>query len=170
MSVVFSINNVLYSIGNTIKQLFNKKVYINPNQQSTELPCFFVQLVPNAHIQECIGKYDIYSLQFDIIYLDDINNNQQYTNFYDIINKLDANLGVIDYLNEDENKQGKFTLHKPSFTTELGKLSYKINGNFRVKLDDLDVEPNEKLKKLFLSLTILDGDKKIDYIKNKKLN
>lgn len=166
--VVFSVNNVLYSIGYQLKKIFNKRVYINPNQQSTELPCFFVQLVPNSHLQEGISK-DIYNLQFDIIYLVDINDNNQYTKFYDILNVLDANMNVIPYLMDDDKANGNFTLHSPSFTTELGKLSYKKSGLFRVKLKDIDVEPNKKLKQLILNLSILDGNKKIHYIKNKKL-
>ena len=167
--VVFSLNNILYSIGFQIKKLFNNRVYINPNQQSTELPCFFVQLVPTSHLQEGISK-DIYNLQFDIIYLIDINDNNQYTKFYDIINILDANMHVIPYHTDEEKEFGNFTLHNPSFTTELGKLSYKANGLFRVKIKDIDKEPNEKLKKLIFNLTLLDKDKKIDYIKNKKIS
>lgn len=165
---VFSLNNVLYSIGYQLKQLFNKKVYINPNQQSTELPCFFVQLVPTSHLQEGISK-DIYNIQIDIIYLIDINDNNQYTNFYDIMNVLDANMHVINYRLDDDNISGNFTLHNPSFTTELGKLSYKVNALFRVKIKDIDKEPNKKLKQLILNLSILDEDKKIHYIKNKRL-
>lgn len=166
--VQFSLNNLLYSIAYVLKQLFNKPIYINPNQQSTQLPCFFVQLVPTSHLKRGISK-DIYDVQFDIIYLTDINDNKQFSRFYDILNVLDANIHIIPYRTEDENIEGNFTLHNPSFTTELGKLSYKVNGLFRVKLKDIDKEPSAKLKRLILNLSILDKDKKIDYIKNKTI-
>lgn len=163
---VFTINNVLYSIGSVIKNVFNKRVYINPNQQSTELPCFFVQLVPTNHIQEGISK-DVYNLQFDIIYLVDVNKNNQFENFYDVINTLDAYMHVVPYLTDENESSGNFTLHNPSFTTELGKLSYKINGLFRVKLVDTEAETSEKLKRLILDLSILHDNTESVIIKNK---
>lgn len=156
----FSINLVLYSIGKRLKELFNKPVYINPNQQSTDLPCFFVQLIPNNHIKQIVGKRYQYDLSIDIIYLIDYNNNNSYTEFYGIIDKLDAELEDVDLYKvveeQDEPvKVGSVGCHEKSFSTELGKMSYKFRIPIMVKLVDMETEElRRKLKRVILDLTI----------------
>ena len=156
----FSINLVLYSIGKRLKELFNKPIYINPNQQSTDLPCFFVQLIPNNHIKQIVGKRYQYDLSIDIIYLIDYNNNNSYIEFYEIIDKLDAELEDIDLYKvveeQDEPvKVGSVGCHEKSFSTELGKMSYKFRIPIMVKLVDTETEElRRKLKRVILDLTI----------------
>lgn len=156
----FSINLVLYSIGKRLKELFNKPIYINPNQQSTDLPCFFVQLIPNNHIKQIVGKRYQYDLSIDIIYLIDYNNNNSYIEFYEIIDKLDAELEDIDLYKvveeQDEPvKVGSVGCHEKSFSTELGKMSYKFRIPIMVKLVDTETEElRRKLKRVILDLRI----------------
>ena len=156
----FSINLVLYSIGKKLKELFNKPVYINPNQQSTDLPCFFVQLIPNNHIKQIIGKRYLYELSIDIIYLIDYNNNNSYTNFYDIIDILDAETENIDLYkvvaeSDEPVKVGSVGCLEKSFSTELGKMSYKFRIPIMTKLVDSETEElRTKLKRVILNLSI----------------
>lgn len=156
----FSINLVLYSIGKRLKELFDKPVYINPNQQSTDLPCFFVQLIPNNHIKQIVGKRYQYDLSIDIIYLIDYNNNNSYTEFYEIIDKLDAELEDVDLYKVVEEldepvKVGSVGCHEKSFSTELGKMSYKFRIPIMVRLVDIETEElRRKLKRVILDLTI----------------
>lgn len=156
----FSINLVLYSIGKKLKELFNKPVYINPNQQSTDLPCFFVQLIPNNHIKQIIGKRYEFNLSIDIIYLIDYNNNNSYIEFYNIIDKLDAELEDVELYKviEDSDepvKIGSVGCHDKSFSTELGKMNYKFRIPIMTKLVDMETEElRRKLKRVILDLTI----------------
>lgn len=163
-SSVFTINRILYSIGKVLKDLFNNPIYINPNQQSTELPCFFVQLIPNEHLIQGIGKRAEYKLNIDVIHLVDYNKNDTYTYFYDIVNKLDANLDNIPLLDIGEGEEevkpnGSFGCYNRSFSTEQGKLTYKFNSNIIVRKVDTDIlENTQRLKRLILNLS-LKGDK-----------
>lgn len=151
--VVFNINRILYSLGNEIYKLFNCPIYINPNQQSTELPCFFIQVI-NSELNEGINR-DIYRLSIDIIKLVDYNKNDMFESFYDDIAILDANLDNIPFLDENEVAHGSFGLHDRNFTLDRGRLSYKVNTFLRMYRADIEQEMNgEKLRNLILKLSI----------------
>lgn len=154
----FSILLILYSIGKRLKDLFGYPVYINPNQQSTDLPCFFVQLIPNEHLKQIMGNEYEYKLNIDIIYLIDYNKNNSYTEFYEVINKLDAelqNLDVYKIIDNEETKIGSVGCHNNSFTTELGKMNYRFNIPIMARLIDTEEEAGKvKLRELITNLTL----------------
>lgn len=166
----FTVNRILYSIGKTLKDYYRDlPIFINPNQQSTDVPCFFVQLIPsNNHLKKGLSNIDEYQLKIDIIYLVDYNQNDMYTHFYDIINDLDCLCDNVYFYTGTYNdkgeaiKNGTFGIHNRQYTTELGKLSYRFDINLRVKKIDIDLNDSfDKLNQLIYNLNIKTSEKQM---------
>lgn len=119
-------------------------VYINPNQQHTKLPCFFVQFVNNNNIVNDTVSRDKRFLRtffIDLIYMNDYNLTNLYTEYAGIADILDANLQFIPYIynTSDEPDVEKTTLirtYQRNYNINLDALHYRFTVKLHTYLDD----------------------------------
>lgn len=159
MMPVFSTLRVLYSIAYLIKTEFDIPIYIDPKQQGVSTPCFFIQQVGSSmRFKEEVGPMATYNLHIDITYLSDYNKNDKYSDYYNIIDRFDALLCNVDYVNDEGEKLASFGIHERDYTTDLQALHYRVKTNLRVRLVDDDEEfKGNKLRELIYKLTLKDG-------------
>ena len=54
--MTFTIANVIDSIAGVLKAGYDCPVYLGPNQQGTDYPCFFIFLMPSSISDEPDGR------------------------------------------------------------------------------------------------------------------
>lgn len=158
MMPAFSIVRMLYSIAYLLKSEFpDIPIYIDPKQQGVDVPCFFIQLIGSGqHMKMEIGKMATYNLQFDVSYLTDYNANDKYSDYYNVIDKLDVLLCNVAYVNDEGERLASFGIHTRDYTTDLQALHYRFKTAVRVRLVS-DEGEGELLRELIYKLTIKDG-------------
>lgn len=150
----FKILLLLYSIGSQLKQIRDLPVYINPEKQGINTPCFFIQLIGSGNTREKeigdnIYKYD---LTIDISYLQDYTNCRLYEEYYELIEELDKQFSSINYINTDNEVVATMSIFDRKYITDISALHYQFRICQRVLLRDETYENIEKLKKLIMKL------------------
>lgn len=72
-------------------------VYRNPNQQDTELPCWFVNLMPPSGIEKAVGNRYWRTFGFDLCYMEQFNLPDLYNRYIAKAEILDETLGLLAY-------------------------------------------------------------------------
>lgn len=159
--VEFTTLRMIYSIAKTLDDLFGYPIYIDPKQQGMKTPCFFIQLIGSGQrLKEEIKQMGTYTLHFDITYLTEYNKNNKYSDYYFVLDRLEANLDNVKYINDEGDTLASFGIHERDYTTDLQALHYKFKTMFRARL--VDTENNldgNKLKQLIYNLSIKNGRK-----------
>jgi len=142
------INDVLAGF---LKQLFpGVSVYVNPNQQGTKTPSFFIQYMPHSGIRKQVAERYNRKLFIDLIYMDDYNLTDLYDRYLKVVETLDENIellpitqnGTLYYLRTYER----------DWSVELSELHYKFYLEFRASISRADDEQMLSIERLNLNL------------------
>lgn len=95
--MTFSIDNVLNSLAGVLKEKYpDYPVYISPNQQGTEYPCFFLFLMPSTISAEVDGRF-YRDLGIDVVFVQARNIVNGYDEIQVIQEYLDCTLEMFPY-------------------------------------------------------------------------
>lgn len=122
----FSIEHLTQAIAGTLNEHFNGiPVYSNPNQQDTEIPCFFITFMPSS-IDEQIDGFFLQKIGVDIVYLDEYNIPDLYDRYSGIAQTMDEVMAWIPF--------GHRVLHtsKRKWKIDLSALHYQFEIKVRV--------------------------------------
>jgi len=109
-------------------------VYNNPNQQSTELPAWFINFMPGSEIKKQIGNRYLRSLRVDLVYLDEYNLPDLYDRYLSVAETLDEKLELFAY--DFEGKKYVMRTQDRNWRVSLADLHYEFNLNIRTSLSN----------------------------------
>lgn len=99
--------NVVIAISSFLKSLFGQdmKVYVSPNVQDTELPCFFINFIPVTGIGNLQVGEEFYLMKYmvDISYVRQQNEPNLYLTYMDTMSILDVNFPFIPFKYTDDS-------------------------------------------------------------------
>ena len=135
--MTFTIANLMDSIAGVLKAGYpDCPVYLGPNQQGTDYPCFFIFLMPSTIMDEPGGRY-FRDLGLDVVYVQERNAVGGNKEIQAVQEYLDEHLLLFDY----SDGAGTVPLHtyERQASTEDQELHYKFHIRQRVSLP---TEPN----------------------------
>ena len=135
--MTFTIANLMDSIAGVLKTGYpDCPVYLGPNQQGTDYPCFFIFLMPSTIMDEPGGRY-FRDLGLDVVYVQERNAVGGNKEIQAVQEYLDEHLLLFDY----SDGAGTVPLHtyERQASTEDQELHYKFHIRQRVSLP---TEPN----------------------------
>lgn len=135
--MTFTIANLMDSIAGVLKTGYpDCPVYLGPNQQGTDYPCFFIFLMPSIIMDEPGGRY-FRDLGLDVVYVQERNAVGGNKEIQAVQEYLDEHLLQFDY----SDGTGTVPLHtyERQASTEDQELHYKFHIRQRVSLP---TEPN----------------------------
>ena len=99
--MTFTIDNLINSLAGVLKAKYPEyPVYTSPNQQGTNVPCFFIFLMPSTVTAEVDGRF-YRDLGIDIIFVQErnvVNGNAEIQSIQDY---LDYSLEIFPYTDGD---------------------------------------------------------------------
>lgn len=146
-----SIQIVTQAIAGQLKRLFPSiKVYNSPNQQNTEIPCFFINFIPLSGMLPEVGSRSCRTMGIDLVYLEDYNKTDLYDRYLEVAEILDINMDLIDFpyavidqeTQEIYNRTTYMHTYNREWTADLAALHYKFNIKF---LASLPPDENQKM-------------------------
>lgn len=97
MNDEFTIEKIMQAIAAHVKTGYpDLKVYAGENQQSTEVPCFFVMLM-TPQITPETGAFYLRDIGFDLVYLQERNTINSNLSLASVLEWLDTNMAQIPY-------------------------------------------------------------------------
>lgn len=136
--MTFSILAVMQSLAALIAAKYPEyPIYINPNQQGTTLPCFFIMLMPSNISSEPDGRY-MRDVGIDIVFLQQRNSTGINTEILGVLEFLDLNLETFTYTDES-GTSGLIHSYERESTVNDQELHYKLHIKGRVSI------PNDEI-------------------------
>lgn len=122
--MTYKIKNLIESIAAQLKSVWTDlPVYDSYTIQGAAFPCFFVFLMP-SNISDQIDRIDKREIFFDIVYVQDRNAPNAYGTLYDVADRLDDLLDIINYHADGEIVP--LHTHERNYSIEDQELHYKI--------------------------------------------
>lgn len=141
--MTFTIANLMDSIAGVLKVGYpGCPVYLGPNQQGTDYPCFFIFLMPSSIADEPDGRY-FRDLGLDVVYVQERNAVGGNAEIQAVQEYLDEHLLIFNY----SDGTGTVPLHtcEREASTEDQELHYKFHIRQRVSLPG-DFNPMQVLE------------------------
>lgn len=129
--MTFTIANVIDSIAGVLKAGYDCPVYLGPNQQGTDYPCFFIFLMPSSISDEPDGRY-FRDLGVDVVYVQQRNAAGGNAEIQAVQEYLDEHLLLFDY--SDGTETVPLHTYECEANTEDQELHYKFHIRQRVSL------------------------------------
>ena len=123
--MTFTIANLMDSIAGILKAGYpDCPVYLGPNQQGTDYPCFFIFLMPSTIADEPDGRY-FRDLGLDVVYVQERNAVGGNAEIQAVQEYLDEHLLIFNY----SDGTGTVPLHtyEREASTEDQELHYKFH-------------------------------------------
>ena len=129
----FTIDDLLSSIAGVLKTKYpDNPIYISPNQQGIKVPCFFIFLMPSMITDE-VGERYMRNLGIDVIFVQERNIVNGYSEIYEVLDFLDSNLSVIPY-SDGENEAIPIHTFENRSSIEDQELHYQFHVRQRVHI------------------------------------
>lgn len=141
--MTFTIANLMDSIAGVLKVGYpGCPVYLGPNQQGTDYPCFFIFLMPSSITDEPDERY-FRDLGLDVVYVQERNAVGGNAEIQAVQEYLDEHLLIFNY----SDGTGTVPLHtcEREASTEDQELHYKFHIRQRVSLPG-DFNPMQVLE------------------------
>lgn len=127
----FTIENLLNSLAGVLKAGYpGRPVYVSPNQQGTEFPCFFIFLMP-SRIEDGIGGRFLRDLWLDLVFVQQRNAANGNAEIQEVQEFLDQNLDKFLYYDESGSSAWLHTYEREA-SVEDQELHYKFHVRPRV--------------------------------------
>ncbi|MFR3729171.1 DUF6838 family protein [Lacrimispora sp.] len=140
--MIFALTQLLDSIGGALKESYpDISVYSNPNQQGTDIPCFFIFFMP-TETENRMGRRYMRNIGIDVVYLVEKNDPDAHDQLVAVADQLDFALEFISYGN------GKLRTFDREWKIDDGELHYQFTIKATVSyLDDTpSIESMESYK------------------------
>ena len=122
----FTIENLLNSLACVLKAGYpGRPVYVSPNQQGTEFPCFFIFLMP-SRIEDGIGGRFLRDLGLDLVFVQQRNAANGNAEIQEVQEFLDQNLDKFLYCDERGSSTWLHTYEREA-SVEDQELHYKFH-------------------------------------------
>lgn len=139
--MILTIQNIINSISEQLAMLFPDnmggcKFHIRQSPtQNTDYPCFFI-FVMNPSIEDEPGGRMVRELGFDIVFVQQRNEDDQNLGLYHVLEKLDEGFHILNYT----DNYGNTVLHtnERNASIEDQELHYKFTIRARVRYDDYE--------------------------------
>lgn len=134
--MTFTLDNVINSLAGVLKARYPEyPVYSSPNQQGTEFPCFFVFLMPTLSIKDEMNDRCMRNVGIDIVFVQQRNLVDSYSEIYSIAEYLDESLETFTYLDGiGSTDTAIIRTHEREWSIEDEELHYKLHIMQRVSL------------------------------------
>ena len=137
--MIFTLTQLLDSIGGALKESYpDISVYSNPNQQGTDVPCFFIFFMPTDAENRMDRRY-MRNIGIDVVYLVERNNPDAHDQMVSVADQLDFTLEFIPY------EDGKLRTFDREWKIDDGELHYQFTIKATVSYPD-DTPPIESLE------------------------
>lgn len=137
--MTFTLIQLLDSIGGVLKENYpDISVYSNPNQQGTDVPCFFIFFMP-TETENQIGRRFMRNIGIDVVYLVERNDPDAHDQLVSIADQLDYALEFIPY------GAGKLRTFDREWKIDDGELHYQFTVKAIVSYPD-DTPPIESVE------------------------
>lgn len=116
----FTLTQLLDSIGGALKESYpDISVYSNPNQQGTDVPCFFIFFMP-TETENRVGRRCMRNIGIDVVYLVERNDPDAHDQLVSVADQLDYALEFIPY------EGGKLRTYDREWKIDDGELHYQF--------------------------------------------
>lgn len=123
--MIFSLNFLTKSLADFLSTAFpSASFYVDPNQQGTKTPCFFVQQ-RFAQAEDKIGGMALRKIGCDLVYLLDYNLPDLQRQYQTAADTLDEYLDVFTY--SDGESTTLLRCENRSWTIQVDELHYKFD-------------------------------------------
>lgn len=131
----FTIQNLLNSLAGVLKMEYpSYPVYVSPNQQGTDFPCFFISLMPSS-IEDEVGGRFFRDLGIDLVFVQQRNPVNGNAEIQGVQEFLDCSLELFPYRDESGTEVLLHTYERQA-SVEDGELHYKFHVRQRVSLPE----------------------------------
>lgn len=128
--MIFTLTQLLDSIGGALKESYpDISVYSNPNQQGTDIPCFFIFFMP-TETENRMGRRYMRNIGIDVVYLVEKNDPDAHDQLVAVADQLDFALEFISYGN------GKLRTFDREWKIDDGELHYQFTIKATVSYPD----------------------------------
>lgn len=128
--MIFALTQLLDSIGGALKESYpDISVYSNPNQQGTDIPCFFIFFMP-TETENRMGRRYMRNIGIDVVYLVEKNDPDAHDQLVAVADQLDFSLEFISYGN------GKLRTFDREWKIDDGELHYQFTIKATVSYPD----------------------------------
>lgn len=128
--MIFALTQLLDSIGGALKESYpDILVYSNPNQQGTDIPCFFIFFMP-TETENRMGRRYMRNIGIDVVYLVEKNDPDAHDQLVAVADQLDFALEFISYGN------GKLRTFDREWKIDDGELHYQFTIKATVSYPD----------------------------------
>lgn len=118
--MIFTLTQLLDSIGGVLKEKYpDISVYSNPNQQGTDVPCFFIFFMP-TETENRVGRRYMRNIGIDVVYLVERNDPDAHDQLVSVADQLDYALEFILY------EGGKLRTYDREWKIDDGELHYQF--------------------------------------------
>ena len=128
--MIFALNHVLDSVAGLLNKKYPYPVYVSPNQQGTQYPCFFIFFMPST-IEGQIGGRFIRDLGLDIVFVQQRNIINGNAEIHAVAEYLDENLELFSYT-DGNGETALIRTYEREGQTEDDELHYKFHIRQRV--------------------------------------
>ena len=128
--MIFALTQLLDYIGGALKESYpDISVYSNPNQQGTDIPCFFIFFMP-TETENRMGRRYMRNIGIDVVYLVEKNDPDAHDQLVAAADQLDFALEFISYGN------GKLRTFDREWKIDDGELHYQFTIKATVSYPD----------------------------------
>ncbi len=118
--MTFTLTQLVDSISGALKESYpDISVYSNPNQQGTDVPCFFIFFMP-TETENRVGRRFMRNIGIDVVYLVERNDPDAHDQLVFVADQLDYALEFIPY------EHGKLRTYDREWKIDDGELHYQI--------------------------------------------
>lgn len=118
--MMFTLTQLVDSIGGVLRESYpDISVYSNPNQQGTDVPCFFVFFMP-TEMENRVGRRSLRNVGIDVVYLVERNDPDAYDQLVSVADRLDLELEFISY------RDGKLRTYDREWKIDEDELHYQF--------------------------------------------
>lgn len=137
--MTFTLTQLLDSIGGVLKDKYpDISAYSNPNQQGTDVPCFFIFFMP-TETENRVGRRFMRNIGIDVVYLAERTDTDAYDQLVSVADQLDFILEFIPYGDE------KLRTYDREWKIDDGELHYQFTIKATVSYPD-DTPPIESME------------------------
>ncbi len=118
--MTFTLTQLVDSISGALKESYpDISVYSNPNQQGTDVPCFFIFFMP-TETENRVGRRFMRNVGIDVVYLIERNDPDVHDQLVSVADQLDYALEFIPY------EDGKLRTYDREWKIDDGELHYQF--------------------------------------------
>ena len=133
--MIYTISGILSGIAEKIATFSNRPVRISPTQQNTNLPCFYLSLMPGAIRDEIDNRY-FSDINIDIVFLQQANITNATNGILEVLQNLDENLEFITY-RENNTATPLFVYNRRHHLQDMD-LHYQVSFHVRIMRSEVE--------------------------------